>query len=227
MMCLMQRRTSSLSSLTALCLASAATLLAQNHTVIDNDQVRVLKVPVEAHQKTKLHEHKVNRVMIYLQPGKQDINYQDGKKVVLKFKTGEALWSPASGMHIAEITSDNPVTIMEIELKKPAASAKMANSALDPLKVDPKHYKVDFENDQVRVVRVKIGPHQTAPMHEHTLNRVVTYITDQDFRVTSADGKVENVKHKAGDASWGVPGKHKEENLSDKPFEVVVVELKS
>ncbi len=140
----MRRRTFFLLSLTALCLASAATLPAQNDTVIENDQVRVLKVPVEAHQKTKLHEHKVNRVMIYLQPGKQDINYQDGKKAVLQFKAGEALWSPASGMHIAEITSDNPVTIMEIELKKPAASTKMANSALDPLKVDPKHYKVDL-----------------------------------------------------------------------------------
>ena len=63
-------------------------------------------------------------------------------------------------------------------------------------------------------------------MHEHSLNRVVTYLTDQDFQVTSADGKVEHVQHKAGDASWGAPAKHKEENLSDKPFEVLVVELK-
>jgi hypothetical protein len=35
------------------------------------------------------------------------------------------------------------------------------------------------------------------------------------------------VKHKAGEVSWGTPTKHKEENLSDKPFEVVVVELKN
>jgi len=103
---------------------------------------------------------------------------------------------------------------------------KPKTSAMDPLKVDPKHYKVEFENDQVRVVRVKIGAHESAPMHEHSLNRVVTYLTDQDFQVTSADGKVEHVQHKAGDASWGLPAKHKEENLSAKPFEVVVVELK-
>ena len=41
------------------------------------------------------------------------------------------------------------------------------------------------------------------------------------------DGKVETPQHKAGDVSWGPPAKHKEENLSDKPFEVLVVELKS
>ena len=55
--------------------------------------------------------------MIYLQPGKQTIDYQDGKKAVLSWVAGEAKWSPASGMHIAEITSDQLVTIVEVELK--------------------------------------------------------------------------------------------------------------
>ena len=38
---------------------------------------------------------------------------------------------------------------------------------------------------------MKIGPGETAPKHEHKLNRVVVYLSDQDFRVTNADGKVE------------------------------------
>jgi hypothetical protein len=71
-----------------------------------------------------------------------------------------------------------------------------------------------------------IGAKETAPMHEHVLNRVVTYLTDQNFTVTTAEGKVQSVEHKAGDISWGGPAKHKEENLSDKPFEALVVELK-
>jgi hypothetical protein len=54
----------------------------------------------------------------------------------------------------------------------------------------------------------------------------VTYLTDQNFRVTSAEGKADSVTHRAGDVSWGGPAKHEEENLSDKPFEAVVVELK-
>jgi polyisoprenoid-binding protein YceI len=29
----------------------------------------------------------------------------------------------------------------------------------DPLKVDPGHFNVEFENDQVRVVRVHFDPH--------------------------------------------------------------------
>src|SRR5438132_9801951 len=30
----------------------------------------------------------------------------------------------------------------------------------DPTKVEPKHYKLDFENDRVQVVSVHYGPHE-------------------------------------------------------------------
>ena len=207
--------------------ASAAAFAQQSNTVIDNDQVKVLKVDVQAHQKTVLHEHKVNRVMIYLQAGKQDFEYQDGKKSSLTWKANEAKWSPASGMHIAEITSANPVTIVEIELKKPGSGAKLESNPRDPTKIDRKHYKVEFENDQVRVIRVKIGPHESAPMHKHMLNRVVVYLSDQDMKVTSSDGKETHADHKAGDVAWATPGEHIEANQADRAFEVYAVEIKN
>ena len=195
-------------------------------TIVENDQVKVLSVDVAPHQKTRLHDHKVNRVMIYLQPGMQKIDYQDGKKTVLNWKAGEAKWSPASGMHIAEITTDQPVTIVEVELKNAGTSVKAGSQPLDPLKVDPKHYKLEFENAQVRVFRVKLGPKESIPLHEHALNRVVTYLTSQKVKITTPDGKSELSQHKAGDASWGGPTKHTEENLNDSLMEALVVELK-
>ncbi len=209
------------------CLALVVHIPAQSsQTNIDNDQVKVLSVTDKLHQKSPLHQHVANRVMIYLQAGGQTIEYQGGQKVLLSWKAGEVKWSPASGMHTSELTTDKPVTIVEVELKKPGVSAKAGTSTLDPVKIDPRHYKVEFENDQVRVLRVRIGVKESAPMHEHLLNRVVTYLTDQNFRVTTAEGKADSVMHKAGDVSWGGPAKHKEENLSDEPFEAVVVEVK-
>ena len=103
----------------------------------------------------------------------------------------------------------------------------MVSGALDPLRVDPKDNKLEFENSQVRVIRVKIGPRQSVPMHEYILNHVVVCFTDQNVRETSADGKAEVKQHKAGDFTWSGPSKHKIENLSDKPFEAAVVELKN
>jgi uncharacterized RmlC-like cupin family protein len=207
--------------------AIAAGLAAQRQTPIENDQVKVIKVTDQPRVKTALHEHKLNRVMIYFVPGRQDITYQDGRKVNLEFKAGEVKWSPAGGMHVSEVVSGTPSTVVELEIKKEGDPGKAAGSSLDPVKVAPKNYKVEFENAQVRVVRVTMGPHQAVPLHEHTLNRVVVYITDQNSRMTSPDGKTDIAQHKAGEASWGAPAKHREENLNDKPFEAVVIEFKS
>ncbi|HEY1336045.1 MAG TPA: hypothetical protein VGF59_00980 [Bryobacteraceae bacterium] len=207
--------------------APAILLTAQTTTMLENDQVRVVKAVDQPHKKTAPHEHKLNRVLVYLTAGRQEITPQGGKTAVSDLKAGQVKWSPASGMHVSENVSGTPLEIIEVEVKKPGDPAKTAAAALDPVKIASKNYKVEFENPQVRVVHVRIGPHESVPQHEHMLNRVVIYLTDQNTRVTSSDGKVETVEHKAGEASWGGPAKHQEQNLSAKPFEAVVVELKN
>ena len=116
---------------------------------------------------------------------------------------------------------------LDIGIKKPGNAGKVVRTALDPLRVDPKDYKVEFENSQVRVVRVRLGPRQSVPMHEYVLNRAVYYVTDENVRETSPDGKAVVAQHKAGDFSWDGPAKQKVENLNDKPFEALVVEVKN
>jgi len=205
-------------------LASCA--LAQSTTPIDNDQVKVIVAYEKPRVQTPMHEHQFNRVVIYEQGGSQEIVSMKVKPYTINFKAGEARWFPAGGVHKSEIFSPTPVPIVEIEIKKPGNPSLMPTS-LDPVKLDPKHYKVEFENDQVRVLRVTIGPHESTPVHQHPVNRVVTYLTDQDFRVTSPNGKVETVKHNVGEVVWSGPATHKEENMSNKPFEVVVTEIKN
>jgi quercetin dioxygenase-like cupin family protein len=97
--------------------------------------------------------------------------------------------------------------------------------AQDPVKVDSKHYKVEFENDQVRVVRVTYGPHEKSVMHEHPAN-VAVFLTDGKAKFTLPDGKTLEVPIKAGAVQWDGGGKHLPENIGDKAFELVVVELK-
>jgi quercetin dioxygenase-like cupin family protein len=208
-------------------LSVAACLFAQTPPTLENDQVRALTVTDQPHVKHALHEHKLNRVMIYLNAGEQEIITQDGKKTTLKVKPGDVKWSPSVGMHTSEVTSASPLNIIEIEVKKPGDPSKTATTALDPLKLSPKVYHLEFENAQVRVLRVKFPPHAAVPEHEHMLNRVVVYLTDQDSKLTTPDGKVEESKHKAGQVSWGGPTKHKEENVLDTPVEIIVVEFKS
>ena len=111
------------------------------------------------------------------------------------------------------------VAVASVAFLAPAA-------AQDAVKADPKHYKVEFENDQVRVLRITYGPHEKSVMHEHPPN-VAVFLTDIHSRFTFADGKTADADRKAGSAQWDPGGKHLPENLGDKPFELLLVEMKS
>jgi len=97
--------------------------------------------------------------------------------------------------------------------------------AQDPVKVDPKHYKVELENEHVRVLRITYAPHEKSVMHEHPAN-VAIFLTEGRGRMTTPDGKTQDIDWKAGTTLWDAGGKHLPENVGDKPFELVVVELK-
>lgn len=55
---------------------------------------------------------------------------------------------------------------------------------------------------------------------------VVVYLTDCHQRLTDANGKVQDVAKKAGEVAYFSGVKQAEENVSDHPFETVVIELK-
>ena len=217
----------------ALLLAGAflATLpTAPSATLLDNDQVKVVRALEKSHVVGKFHQHDQDRVMVYLQPGRQHFTYQDGRPPeTLDWKAGQVVWSPADGMHSPEAL-DQDFNIIEILLKKPGAdktaSPVSLHPHLDPLQVDPQRCKLELENSLVRVLRVKIEPHGSIAMHAHTRNSVVVFLTDQNFRTTDSAGKIAMMEHKAGDVVWGTPIEHSEQNLSADPFEVLLVELK-
>jgi hypothetical protein len=205
----------------------AASWLFAAGPVIENDQVRVVMANDQPHHKGAPHQHGVNRVMIYLDAGRQEIVSADGKKTVLEFQPGEVKWSPATGMHTSEVVSDQPVRILEIELKKPGDPKKTADCPLHPLHAAPQQAKLEFENEQVRVFRVKVAAHGTLPLHEHVVNKIAVNVLPVNERITTAAGQVSMVKETVTAATWGGPVKHREENLSDTPMETLVIELKN
>ena len=98
--------------------------------------------------------------------------------------------------------------------------------AQDAAKVDPAHYKVISENDQVRVLRVHYGPHEkSAMMHSHP-DSVVVFLTNGKTEFHYPGGKTEIMEGKAGDARYTPHTVHLPENLSDHPMDAIVVELK-
>lgn len=98
--------------------------------------------------------------------------------------------------------------------------------AQDPVIVDSMHYKVVFENENVRVLRITYGPNEESVMHQHPAG-VAVFLTGGKTEFTLPDGQTGEVDTKAGDAVWAEEGLHLPRNLSDQPFELILVELKS
>jgi hypothetical protein len=179
---------------------------------LDTPQVRVIVATLQPRTPSIARSgHATNRVLIYLDDGV--MTRKEGEQTTkIEFHRGEMRWRPASGAYTAENISDRPIRILEVDLKGPPA-APAPVTKLDPAMVDSAHYKVEFENEYVRVLRIHYGPHEKGQTHEHMLNRVVLYLNDQ------ANAKADDVRI-AGAAT------HAEENASGQPADRIAVELK-
>src|ERR1700678_4497437 len=101
-----------------------------------------------------------------------------------------------------------------------------ATHAQDPLKVEPTHYKLAFENEYVQVVNVHYGPHEKSALHSH-MGGVVVVLTAGHLRFTDENGKIQEVFAKPGDPRWFPPFKHKVENLGDTAYNAVYIGIKN
>jgi len=106
------------------------------------------------------------------------------------------------------------------------AIAVPAALAQDATKVDAKHYKVEFQNSRVRIVRAHYGPHEKSVMHSHP-DSVAIFQTDGRVKFTYPNGKTEERDLKAGQALWTPATRHLPENLTGNDMEVILIEFKT
>jgi quercetin dioxygenase-like cupin family protein len=196
---------------------------AAHHKVeFENDQVRVVRYRIAPGDKTANHGHP-NNVNIPLTDVNAKFTTPDGKTTEVHGKAGAVAWRGAT-THVVENTGDKPIEGILVEPKKP--SSAFPAGAVDETIADPKHAKVEFENDQVRVVRYHYEPgEKSAAMHGHPDN-VQVFLTDSKANVTTPDGKTAPTSGKAGEARWRQATQHSVQNTGDKAFEGILVEMK-
>lgn len=92
----------------------------------------------------------------------------------------------------------------------------------DPIKVEPNHYKLAFENEYVQVVYIHYGPHERSSLHEF-LAGVIVNLTEGHLRFTDEDGKTQEVFYRPGEARWLPSYKHEVENLDGTVYDGVYI----
>lgn len=121
----------------------------------------------------------------------------------------------------------SPVAFARIQSRAAVADAPIAA---------PDKYRVELDNEYVRVVRVTYPAHSHGAMHAHPApGALIVPLTDQDARVQGQDGSTRDIHARAGEVRWSAatPGRdlstfsaHAEDNVADRPFEILRIEPK-
>jgi quercetin dioxygenase-like cupin family protein len=211
-------------------LALAVTpLFAESVTVLENAHIRVIHAIDRPHQKTALHKHDFNRVMIYITGGELDVSTEDGRVTRQQWKAGDVAWSPTGPMHVSENVGTADLEIIEVEIRKAGPEGPVKrNPSLDPIAIDPKRNKLLYENAQVRVFRCALEMDGREQWHEHMgAGRLTVLLTPLSARLEQAKKQSAPMTGGPGDVFWSEGSvRHRSSNLGVRPAEVVVVEVK-
>jgi hypothetical protein len=110
------------------------------------------------------------------------------------------------------------VAVMVMALCAPLAHAQ------DPAKTDPTHFKVELENDRVRVLHVTVEPNTKVELHELD-DAVVVPLSNYESTLKTAGGKITKLERIAGKPGW-VPAGGREFEAGAKGVDALLIEIK-
>ncbi len=188
----------------------------------ENDRVRVVRIAYGPGEESVMHYHPA-AVGVYLTDASVEMGLPDGETMPLQSDAGQHQFY-AAGRHLPKNVGEQPLELVLVELKA-GATGQGIPADQDATALDPGHYTAEFENEQVRILRIAYGAGEESVMHYHP-DSVAVFLTDHAVEMTMADGSTSEVRATAGDALFIPAGPHLPKNISGGPWELVLVELK-
>ena len=177
---------------------------------IDNPWVHVTRVVLAPREKTPVREYAPS-VIVYLT---DTTAHRDGDTAHFE-----------AGARAEENTTSHPVEEVIVEFKPGSPPIARQPNLRDPVKLDPEHHTVDFENDRARVLRTVLVPHVRSPMHDHP-PYVVVYLTELHTKMALSDGRQVDNPRRKGEVAWRDAMHHSTENIGAEIASEIQVELK-
>lgn len=143
----------------------------------------------------------------------------DGPAVVVDLGGGAVRYEPA-GLPPGDAATPQ----IRVQLKAPPQAEPLGDR--DAVRVEPGRYRVVFENERVRVVRLHFEPGEEGDMVAHP-PRVLVTLTDVAVRLNFPDGRTDERGGPAGVAGWMDGETLRTRNVAAERLEVLLVEPKS
>jgi len=97
--------------------------------------------------------------------------------------------------------------------------------AQDPVKIAPEMYKLNWENDRVRVLDLTVPPGAKIPKHSHP-DHFAYVLTPGKLRIMKDGAEPMEAEVTAGQVLWIAAETHWAENIGETELRIVVTELK-
>jgi len=135
----------------------------------------------------------------------------------------------AAGASFAAAVLHPAMGLQAVQNANPAPQVPGVDMSNECTVEDPEHYRLEFENEFVRVIRCRIPARDKVKMHNHPLGSVIIFMTDQNLHQTLESGKTEEAHNKAGHILWanGSQSQHMGENVTDQMYEYIRVDVKA
>ncbi len=196
-----------------------------HHLALENAYVRVFKVEAPPHASTLVHWHRHDYMYVTLGDSYIENDVKDKPPVTLRFKDGEAHYSPAPFAHAAKNLADTPFRNVTIEFLKSDDSKWDPDRGLSVLHGGT--IDILFVKDGARVSDVDLQPDGIIPEHTHTGPHLLVAVTDLDLEAKPAGKPATHLQLKAGDIKWIEGGiTHTVTNVGKQEAKMITVEFK-
>ncbi len=96
---------------------------------------------------------------------------------------------------------------------------------IDAAQVAPDHYSVILDNEQVRVLEMRLPAGQTDNTHSHP-SETVHFLSGGKARIHMPDGQTAELEIPDGQVMWHEAWTHRVENIGDSEIRAIIVEGK-
>jgi hypothetical protein len=187
----------------------------------ENDVALMIRARFPAGTKSVMHSHPAGCVIFYKE-AKLKTTSPSGDVRTHEYRAGDVTCGDAHSHVLENVGADTEFVQFHLKNRRSFDHLQTGRplvypariKAPDPIDADPSHYFVQFENDVVRLARIKVPGGVTTPMHAH-LAYCIVEIRDMETGV------------RAGDSSCGDPLAHESPNTANSVNEAITIEFKN
>lgn len=165
----------------------------------ENDAMRLVRVDYAAGEESVMHRHPA-LCSVTISETSWRMTDADGSVTENGGSVGEFSCNEAS-VHRPENAGTGPNQVILIELAEGAGPGSAALEASGAVAADPDHYTVEFENESLRVLRIRYKPGETGVLHSHPANCVV-WLSNPPGRSVAASDSFTHRGHRVAPRLW-------------------------